>query len=91
MFAVVLRESGEQDQLDSSGAHLEANVLPRVRQAPGFVSGFWMTDKAGGTLNVLVFESQDAARGAPERTRTAPRPASLRLETVEIYEVLAKT
>jgi hypothetical protein len=91
MFAVVVRERGEQHQLDASGAHLVANVLPRVQQAPGFISGLWMTDKAGGTLNVLVFDSQDAARGALERTRTAPRPASLRLETVEIYEVLANT
>jgi hypothetical protein len=91
MFAVVVRESGEQDQLDASGAHLEATVLPRVRQAPGFVSGLWMTDNMGRTLNILVFEGEDAARGALERTRNAPRPASIRLETVDMYKVLART
>ena len=91
MFAVVVRESGEQAQLDASGPHLEANVLPRVRQAPGFISGVWMTDKAGRTLNVLLFESEDAARRALEMTRNAPRPAFMRLESAEVYAVRART
>ena len=91
VFAVVVRETGEQDQLDASGPHLEANVLPRVRQAPGFVSGVWMTDKAGRTLNVLVFDSEDAARGALEMTRNAPRPGFIRLESAELYAVRART
>jgi hypothetical protein len=91
MFAVVVRESGEQEKLDMSGPHLEANVLPRVRQAPGFVSGVWMTDKAGRTLNVLVFETEDAARGALEMTRNAPRPGFMRLESVDVYQVRART
>ena len=91
VFAVVVRETGEQDQLDASGPHLEANVLPRVRQAPGFVSGVWMTDKAGRTLNVLVFESEDTARGALAMTRNAPRPGFIRLESAELYAVRART
>ena len=91
MFAVVVRESGEQAQLDASGPHLETNVLPRVRQAPGFISGVWMTDKTGKTLNVLVFESEDAAQRALEMTRNAPRPAFMRLESVEVYAVRART
>jgi hypothetical protein len=91
MFAVVVRESGEQDQLDASGPHLEANVLPRVRQAPGFVSGVWMTDKAGRTLNVLVFETEDAARGALEMARNAPRPGFIRFESADLFAVRART
>ena len=64
MYAVVVRERGQADQINTSGQHVEANVLPRARQAPGIVSGFWMTDMAGATLNVMVFESEDAARSA---------------------------
>ena len=41
--------------------------MPRVREAPGIVSGFWMTDMAGATLNVMVFESAVAARSALSR------------------------
>ena len=88
MFAVVVRERGQAEQIDSSGQHVEANVLPRVRQAPGIVSGLWMTDRAGTTLNVMVFETEDAARSA-EPTRDAPRPPFMRLESADVYEVLA--
>jgi hypothetical protein len=66
MYAVVVRERGQADQINTSGQHVQANVLPRARQAPGIVSGFWMTDMAGATLNVMVFESEDAARSALE-------------------------
>jgi hypothetical protein len=91
MFAVVVRESGEPEMIDGSREHLETNVLPRTRQAPGLVSALWMTDKAGGTLNVFVFESEDAARAALEPVRNAPRPGFMRLESTELYEVLAAT
>jgi hypothetical protein len=64
MYAVVVRERGRADLINTSGQHVEANVLPRVREAPRIVSGFWMTDTAGATLNVMVFESKDDARSA---------------------------
>jgi hypothetical protein len=58
-------------------------------EAPGIVSGFWMIDMAGATLNVLVFESKDAARSAMQPVRTAPRPPWMQLESADVYEVLA--
>jgi hypothetical protein len=89
MYAVVVRERGQTDQINTSGQHVEANVLPRARQAPGIVSGFWMTDMEGATLNVMVFESEEAARSALEPVRTAPRPPSMQVESADVYEVLA--
>jgi hypothetical protein len=89
MYAVVVRERGQADQINTSGQYVQANVLPRARQAPGIVSGFWMTDMAGATLNVMVFESEDAARSALEPVRTAPRPPSMQVEGADVYEVLA--
>ena len=47
MYAVVVHERGQADQINTSRQHVQANVLPRTRQAPGIVSGFWMTDMAG--------------------------------------------
>jgi hypothetical protein len=90
LVAVVVRESGDAEMINRSEEHVEANVVPRAREAPGFVSALWMTDKAGATLNVLVFESEDAARGALEPVRHAPRPGSMGVESVELYEVLAR-
>jgi hypothetical protein len=91
MFAVVVREAGDARQIGASGRQVEENVLPRVRQAPGFVSAIFMTDGAGHTLNVLVFESEEAARRALDAVRAAPRPPSLRLEVAELHEVLASS
>ena len=89
MYAVVVRERGQADQINASGHQVEANVVPRVREAPGIVSGFWMTDTAGATLNVMLFDTEDAARSAVEPARTAPRPPSMQVESADVYEVLA--
>lgn len=89
MIAVVVREAGDAAQIDASGTMVNERVAPQVRQAPGFVSALWMSDGSGGTLNVLVFDSDDAARAALAAARSAPRPPFLRLETVELFSVLA--
>ena len=82
MFAVVVREAGDAAQIDGSGGMVSANVAPRVREAPGFVSALWMSDGAGRTLNVLVFASEEAARdgprGRPHRALDRPSCASSR-------------
>jgi hypothetical protein len=89
MFAVVVRETGDAAQIDGSGTMVSANVAPRVREAPGFVSALWMSDGAGKTLNVLVFEAEEAARAALEPARTSPRPTFMRVESVDVFKVLA--
>jgi hypothetical protein len=89
MYAVAVRERGRAEMINTRGQHVQANVLTRARPAPEIVSGFWMTDLEGATLNVMVFESEDAARSALESARTAPRPPSMQVESADIYEVLA--
>jgi hypothetical protein len=89
MFAVVVREAGDAAQIDESGGMVSANVAPRVREAPGFVSALWMSDGAGRTLNVLVFRSEEAARAVLEAARAAPRPPFMRVESVDVFSVLA--
>jgi hypothetical protein len=89
MFAVVVRESGDADKIDSSGDLVATNVAPRVRKAPGFVSAVWLSDGSGGTLNVLAFETEHAARAALEAARTSPRPPYMKVDSVELLRVLA--
>jgi hypothetical protein len=91
MYAVVVRETGDAFLIDGSGAMVAANVAPRVREAPGFVSAVWMTDGSGGTLNVLTFASEAEATSALEAARHAPRPPFLHLETADVLRVLAST
>jgi hypothetical protein len=85
----LLFASGRAEQINTRGQRVQANLLTRARPAPGIVSGFWMTDIEGATLNVMVFESEDAARSALEPVRSAPRPPSMQVESADVYEVLA--
>ena len=89
MFAVVVHESGEAERVRASRDHVEKHVMPQVRKAPGIVSATMTTDEGGRTLNLLLFQDEDAARMAVESIRSAPRPPFMRLETVELREVLA--
>jgi hypothetical protein len=89
VYAVVVRESGDAEQIEASADLVRANVAPRVRQVPGFVSALWMSDGSGRTLNVLAFESEEAARVALEAARTSPRPPFMKLERAELFRVLA--
>jgi hypothetical protein len=90
MHAVVARETGDREAIEGSGELLAANVLPRTQPAPGVVSALWMTDGSGGTLNVLVFEDEEAARAALERILNAPRPEFLKVDSIGLYRVLAR-
>ena len=89
MFAVVVREAGDAAKIDGNAAMVSANVAPRVRQAPGFVSALWLSDGAGKTLNVLVFSSEETARAGLEAARNTPRPPFMSVESVEVFSVLA--
>ena len=89
MYAVVVRETGQREAIEGSAELLTSNLLPRVREAPEIVSASFMSDGEGATLNVLVFESEEAARAALQLTRNSPRPGFLELESADLYQVLA--
>ncbi len=90
MYAVVVRERGEAAAIAGSGEHLETNVVPAARRAPGIASAVYLTDGSGNALSVFVFESEGAARGAMDRIRNAPRPGFIHVESVEPWAVLAR-
>ena len=89
MFAVVVRESGDAARIDGSGDIVRDAVMPRVREAPGFVSAIFTSDGQGGTLNVIAFESEATARAALDAARRTPRPPFMTLDSVELVRVLA--
>jgi hypothetical protein len=89
MFAIVVRESGDARAINASWDMVTANVAPRVAQAPGFVSALWMSDGSGRTLNILAFESEETAQVALEAARSSSRPPFMKLEGVELLQVMA--
>jgi hypothetical protein len=62
-------------------------VVPRVAQAPGFVTGHWTRNNDSG-MAMIIFESEDAAKSASEQVRSSV-PAGVTLEDVEVREVVA--
>lgn len=87
MHAVVLKVSIK----DYEGARkaLTEQVVPRVKQAPGFVAGYWtQSDDRSNGVGMIVFESEDAARATAERLR-ANVPEPVTLESAEVREVVA--
>jgi hypothetical protein len=88
MYAVVVREMVDADRIEESKGPLEG-VVPRVQQSPGIASAYFTMTAEGHTLNLFVYKTEEAARGAMERIQGAPRPPFVRLESVEVAEVLA--
>jgi hypothetical protein len=73
----------------SAEEYLREQVVPNVKQAPGFVGAYWVRNEGEGR-GVIVFESEEAARGAAERIseRISGNPG-VTLDSVTVGEVVA--
>ena len=85
MHAVVVRVTVSDE--GAALAALRDDVVPRISQAPGFLTGHW-TRKDNTGLSMIVFESEDAARAASELI-PGTVPVGVTLEDVEVREVVA--
>jgi hypothetical protein len=68
---------------------LEEEVVPRVKQAPGFVAGYWTRSGDDSGMSMLVFESEDAANGAAQFIQSQGGSDAVTLDKVEVREVVA--
>ena len=85
MHAVVPRVT-IQDQ-EAAEKQLREEVVPGVKQAPGFVAGYW-TRKDDTGMSMVVFESEEIANGMAERIPSM-LPEGVTLESIEVREVVA--
>jgi hypothetical protein len=75
---------------EESLAGLRSQVIPRVKQAPGAISGHWMApdhDGSGG-FSIIFFETREQAEGVAPSVPEHPAPGVTRL-SVEVREVVA--
>ena len=89
MHAVVARVTIQDFDVARQG--LRDEVVPRVKQAPGFVAGYWTRSEDGGSgLAMILFESEDAARAVAARIESdpVPNPEAVSLDGVEVREVV---
>jgi hypothetical protein len=83
MYAVV----ATVDITDSESATraLAEQVIPMVKQAPGFVGGYWVQLDEGHGTSVVVFETEEQARsGAP---KVGAGPSGVTFTSVQFGEV----
>jgi hypothetical protein len=85
MHAVVVKVTINDPEAGLS--ELREVVVPRVSQAPGFVTGHW-TRKGNSGMSMMIFESEDAANAIPEQVRSSV-PEGVTLEDIEVREVVA--
>lgn len=87
MHAVAVSVSIADGAGEEATRHLREEVVPRVSQAPGFVAGYWVRLESGDQgRSVIVFDSEDAARGAKDNLQPAP---GVTFDSVDVGEVVA--
>jgi hypothetical protein len=68
--------------------NLRNEIVPQVKQAPGFVAGYWTRFDGGKQgRGVMVFESEDAARAVAARLSDNPAE-EVTLDSVDVGEVV---
>jgi hypothetical protein len=87
MHAVFVNVTIDPETSDESVAQLRSNVVPRMKQAPGFVAGYW-TGSVGQGRACLVFESEGAAQQAVEMIKSEPPPKGVTVDSAEVKEVI---
>ncbi len=91
MYAVLVTVQLNRALSDEEAAeYLQTNVLPRARQQPGVVSGYWLAPEGGQGLSIRLFENEAAAQAAAADLRNAPSPDFLTLASVEVRKVIAQ-
>ena len=87
MHAVVVKVS--ISDFDGGRKMLEEEVVPRIKQAPGFVAGYWTSAEDNSGLSMMVFESAEAADGAAQFIKSQPESDAVTIDSIEVREVVA--
>jgi antibiotic biosynthesis monooxygenase len=91
MYAVVVNVSIAPGQFATARKALNEQVVPRAKQAPGFVKGYWTVrdDSSQGT-SMTVFRTKQDADNAVTMVRSTAPPPGVTLNSAEVREVIAE-
>ena len=85
MYAVVVNLTITDPEATETALHEQ--LVPRVSQAPGFVTGYWTT-RDNTALSMFMFDTEEAANRMREQA-AAGVPDGVILDQVEVREVVA--
>jgi hypothetical protein len=72
---------------EAATQNLRNEIVPRVKQAPGFVAGYWVRVGGDQGRGTIVFESEDAARAVATQVEADPNDA-VTIDSVDVGEVV---
>ena len=89
-YALVTHVNLEGRPREEGERLLNEQIVPTVKQAPGFQRGVWLRTQDGLTgMGVVVFDTEESATSAREAMRTQ-RPADAPpITSSEMFEVTA--
>lgn len=86
IFTVVRIEPGRYE--DGGVEMIQSELIPQVKQAPGFVGGVWFGDGAAGH-GLIMFESEEFAQAANHFIPTLEFDG-VQVVSSEVYAVVGK-
>ena len=89
MHAVVVTVTLQPGREKESADQLNATVIPRVKEAPGLVAGYWAQLSGAHGSSMVIFETEEAARAAAEMVPSGV-PDFVKLDSVEVGEVVGQ-
>lgn len=86
MFAIVTKvQLPEGQTIEQGRRELETNVVPMLKQAPGFVSAIFLSPPSGNEgLSVIVFQTKEQADMGVQMQQL---PENIKLISNEVREV----
>ena len=73
---------------EEATARLRNEIVPMVKQAPGFVAGYWVRVNGQGR-GTIVFESEEAARAVADRINEGRMSGEeVTLDSVDVGEIV---
>lgn len=89
MHAVVVKSTIHD--FEQGMTFLRQEGIPRVKQAPGFVTAHWVRLGEDSGTSMLIFESEEAAQAAAEQLRSnPPGGGAVTINSIEIGEVVER-
>jgi hypothetical protein len=91
VYANVVFVNVDATEADPARRGLHNQVIPRVRETPGFVAGYWLEPVDGKGISVTLWESEQAAREAARLIHPASSPTTgVKVDRIDTREVIGQ-
>ena len=88
MYAAIVSVTIDPKQEDEARSHLDKDVVPMVKAAPGFIAGYWVAAKDGKASSFVLWETEEQARQTAPPAGSTPGPG-VTVDSLEVREVVA--